>query len=114
MAKVERADSDGVACGHKALRIPVVDDASELRVEHGKELRSIFAVEGQEYLAVAVAREPIALLAELLAHALEPIELSVADGVASIELEWLHAFGREAHDREAMEAHEAVTGVDDA
>ena len=114
VAVVERADADGVAPGDEALGLRVIDDAGELRVEQGEEVGAVFAVQRQDDLAVAVALELVALRAEHLARLAELVELPVADDVVAVELEGLHALGREAHDREPMETEQAMARVDDA
>src|SRR5699024_7189852 len=76
---IEGADADGVARGDVLVRLPVVEHEGKLGVEHGEHLGPVFAVKGEQDLAVAVRREGIAELLETALEGTETVDLAVAD-----------------------------------
>ena len=112
IAVVERPDADGVARGDILFRASVVKNQRKLRVEHFKHVHAVFKVQRQQDLAVRAADELVFLL-KLLFELLEPVDLAVADHIASVALKRLHAAGREAHDGKAMKTKQALAGIDD-
>ena len=91
IAVVKRADADGVAGGDKYLPLRVVQDQGKLRVQHPEHIRAVLPVQGQQHLTVGLALERIALLLQLPLQLLKAIDLAVADHIASVQLEGLHA-----------------------
>ena len=93
IAVIERPDTDGVARGDILFRASVVKNQRKLRVKHFKHVHAVLKVQRKQNLAVRAADELVFLL-ELLFELLEPVNLAVADHIASVALKRLHAAGR--------------------
>ena len=111
---IEGADADGVARGDVLVLLPVVEHEGKLGVEHGEHLGPVFAVKGEQDLAVAVRREGIAELLETALEGTETVDLAVADELILAHGKGLHARRVQAHDGQAVEGHVTGRGALDA
>ena len=114
VAVVQRPDADGVTGGDIAAGSCVKEDEGKLRIQHGEHIRAVFFVQGQQHLAVGAAGKGIALGGELRLELLKAIDLAVAHQVFAVQLKGLHTLAAQAHDGQAVKAHEAHAGVNDA
>ena len=110
---VQRADADGIARGHEGSALRVVNDQCKFRVQRLEHLQSVLTVQGQKDLAVGLALEAVLRL-QTLAHRAEAVEFTVADHVAAVQLEGLHAARVQTHDGQAVEAQIAARHLDHA
>ena len=105
---VQGPDADGVPGGDKLPRLPVIEDAGKLRVQHGKHTHPILPVEGEEDLAVGAAVKGVPLSLQPLFQLFKAVYLAVADGPTALQFEGLHPLGGQVHDSQAVEAQQTL------
>ena len=108
---IEGTDPHRVARGDVLPGPGVIQDQGELRVQEPEHLRPEFPVHGEQDLAVRIAVERIAALLQALPHLPKAVQLSVAHDSIAVHNEGLHAFRREPHDREPVEAQVPMAGL---
>ena len=113
IAVEQRPDADGVPGGDEGIRLVVIDDHGELRVQLGKHRKAVFPVQRQNDLAVAAALEFVALLRQLPLQGTEAVQLPVAHHHIAVQLKGLHAGLGQAHDGQPVETQPARAGVHD-
>ena len=91
IAVIERTDADGIPGGDELAGPAVVEDAGELRVQHGEHIGPVFEIEGQKDLAVAVRLKDVPFPPQTFALLFKSVKLAVADDVATVKRKGLHA-----------------------
>ena len=109
IAIVERADANRVPGGNEPSRLPIVENAGELGVQHGKHVHSVLPVHGQQDLAIRAALEGIALGRQSCPQPPKAVYLAVADAAATVQREGLHPLGVEAHNGQPVKAQQALS-----
>ena len=113
IAVEQRPDADGVPGGDEGIRLVVIDDHGELRVQLGKHRKAVFPVQRQNDLAVAAALEFVAFLRQLPLQGTEAVQLPVAHHHIAVQLKGLHTGLGQAHNGQPVEAQPAGAGVHD-
>ena len=108
---MERANADRIAGSDQAVRLAVIDDHRELRIEMAEHINTVLLIHRKDDLAVRCALQLIALRDELRAERTEVIELSVADNRLLSDMEWLHTLLIQAHDGQSLKSEPAVSGL---
>ena len=107
---IKRSDADGVSGGYVGIRFAVIEDAGEFSVKHTEHGRAVFPVHRQQDLAVRAAGKRV-FVGEGGLERLEAVNFAVADRVAAVQGEGLHARGRQPHNRKAVEAEQAAARI---
>ena len=113
IAVIERPDPDRISCGNILPGLSVIEHTGKLGIQHGKHIRPVLSVQREQDFTVAVAPERIALLLKLRLQCRKAIDLAVADDIAAVQFERLHAGWRESHDGKPVKSEQAVSRVDD-
>lgn len=106
----EGPDANGVPGGNVFVRLPIVEDQGELRVQPGKHVQPVLPVHGQQELAVAAAAEGVAPLLQLCALPPPAVELPVAHHLVRPQGEGLHPTLVQPHNGQTAKAQPAGGG----
>ena len=110
---VERTDADRIPGCYEGVSLPIIEDQCEFRVESREHFAAQPFIEGQEDLTVAVALKLISEGDQPALYRAETVQLAVADAGVPVQNKGLHAFGRQAHDRKAVESEKTVSCRED-
>ena len=113
IAVIQRTYAYGVTGSDELFFLAVEDNAGKLRIESGKHIRSVLSVKWQYYLAVGIAPEIIAFVYKHSLCFFKSVKLSVADGIAAVQLEGLHTLGVKSHYGKSVEAQQALAEIND-
>ena len=106
VAVEQRTDADGVAGGDEPVLAGIVHDERELGIHVAEHIQTIFIVQRQQDLTVAVRLELVAPALQDFFFKAEAVQLAVAHHAVGTAVERLHAFRRQAHDGKAAKAHQ--------
>ena len=110
IAIVKRADTDGVTCRDELLFFAIVKNAGVFGIQHGEHLYAILKVQRKQDLTVTVTAKRV-FTTQFPAEFFKAIDFTVTDNGAGIQSKGLHSFRMQAHNRQAVEAENTLTYV---
>jgi len=110
---IQRPNPDRITGGDEFTGLSVKEDHGKFRVQHGKHICSIFLIQWQDDLTVAVALEGISKLPQFLPLFFKTVQFSVADNITAIQFKRLHSFRMQAHDLQTMKGQKTFSGIHD-